>query len=319
MRSGTSKTLLPSTSFGYNSMGALKSVMLHIPGRELELVKGDNCSKYMFKSVPDSKQYRKDLMNLKTFFQNRGIVVHELSDLVSLNNEMINYLPCITRVHDTAVITDHGAIVSSMAHEGRRDEQVVIREALQRLNIPLLYEFDDPLDAFEGCMIISDSTLLVMNTAFHSESSNWKLIPGALNYFDEVLYIDIGGSARFSHPYRLFNKVSNHLVLAYLPALHKSFRIDRYGTERIDLSSYLKFKGVETVELSEQEYKNMGCCFIALEEGVIVHHPHALEKNTLKELQKRGVQMVFFQPEAILAGGGSLRSHTLRLLRGNEC
>jgi len=54
---------------------------------------------------------------------------------------------------------------------------------------------------------------------------------------------------------------------------------------------------------------------VPLEPGVILHYDTALSGRTRQRLSRRGVELILFHPDAMLAGGGSLRCLTLRLHR----
>ena len=60
---------------------------------------------------------------------------------------------------------------------------------------------------------------------------------------------------------------------------------------------------------------DLGVCLVALEPGLILHYDNALDRETQLVLARKGVELVFFHPECVTAGGGSLRCMTLRLHR----
>jgi arginine deiminase len=72
---------------------------------------------------------------------------------------------------------------------------------------------------------------------------------------------------------------------------------------------------VELVEVSSEEQQRWACSFVPLQPRKIVHYSIALNRQTWRELERRGVESIVFHPDALLAGGGSLRCLTMRLLR----
>jgi arginine deiminase len=74
-------------------------------------------------------------------------------------------------------------------------------------------------------------------------------------------------------------------------------------------------RGVEVIPLSSEEQRLWGCTFVPIEPNVVVHYNFAWREETKQILRQRGVNIIEFQPDALLAGGGSLRCLTLRLWR----
>jgi arginine deiminase len=84
----------------------------------------------------------------------------------------------------------------------------------------------------------------------------------------------------------------------------------------------LRLQGAEVLELadyidnvSDAEPRRLACSFVPLEPGVLVHYDTALDLQTRRTLSCKGVEFTVFHPEAMRAGGGSLRCLTLRLHR----
>jgi len=301
--------------FGCEEFGRLTTVLLHRPGPELRLVNSQNHRQWLFDRVPDIGRLVEEHDRYRELLISHGVEVLELSDHIDDHHELISRMPNLMYLHDTAVISSKGAIVSSMAWEARRNEETVVREALVNLGIPVLMEFDDPQDAFEGCLLLSPETVLVAETERHSRASIEKFVRSALAVFREVIYVDVPKARRFMHPDTIYNRVSLDLALAYLPALKASYLYSNGGVEKVDFAEFMHHRGVEVISVSDSEQLRLACSFVPLEPGVIVHYDTALDKETLALLARKGVDAVFLHPEAMTAGGGSLRCVTLRLHR----
>ncbi len=87
------------------------------------------------------------------------------------------------------------------------------------------------------------------------------------------------------------------------------------GVDKIDFAEHMQRKGVELINISDSEQMRLACSFVPLQPGVIFHYDTALDRETQILLARKGVEVIFFHPEALLAGGGSLRCITLRLRR----
>jgi arginine deiminase len=301
--------------FGCDSLGRLTRVMVHRPGDELKIIDATNHRQWLFDTVPDVTAFREEHQAYCELLQAHGVEVLELADYVPNAPAKLAHMPNITYMHDTAVISRRGAILSRMAWAGRRDEHLVVREALQNLGIPIFTAFDGPHDAFEGCLLLSPQTVLVAETERHSFLSIRKFIARALAAFEEVLYLQVPKARRFMHPDTIYNRITDRLALVYLPAIESAYLYRRTGVEPIDFPQLMRDRGIELVNVSDCEQQRLACSFVPLEPGVIFHYDTALDPATRQQLARKGVQIIPFHPHALHAGGGSLRCLTLRLHR----
>jgi len=308
-------TMNNAITFGCDRLGRLESVMVHTPGEELKLINESNREKWLFDAIPEIDRYREEHLHYCDMLQKLGVKVFEIADVVPEQRESIRMMPNLTFLHDTAVISKKGMLLSRMAFEGRKNEDVVVKKALARLGIPILTEFDEDEDAFEGCLLLSESTLLVAHTERHRKHSIQKFIRRSLAHFDEVIFADIPKARRYMHPDTIFNRIKDNVVLAYPPAFIETYHITSDHMIPIDLPSFLAKRGIEMIAVSDKEQQNLACSFVPLQSGVMLHYDTALEKETIDKLKAKGVEILFFHPDAMRAGGGSLRCHTLRLCR----
>ncbi len=305
-------------SFGCDALGRLTRVMVHRPGAELEIINRSNYRAWLFDGVPDVAAFRAEHEAYSELLRSCGVEVLELADHVAHAAEKLAHLPNITYLHDVAVVSNRGALLSSMAWAGRRDEHLVVREALENLGIPIFWAFDDPQDAFEGCLLLSPQTILVAETERHNPLSIHKFIARALSAFDEVIYVKIPKARRFMHPDTVYNRITDRLALAYLPALEAAWLYRRDRIEPVDFPALMRARGIELLNVSDSEQQRLACSFVPLEPGVIFHYDTALDPATRRELSRRGIEIIPFHPRALRAGGGSLRCLTLRLHRATR-
>jgi arginine deiminase len=309
--------------FGCDVLGRLTRVMVHKPGDELKLINADNYRDWLFDCVPDVHAFAEEHEAYCELLRTHGVEVLELSHCIGNAAGRLSHMPNVTYMHDIAVVSRRGALLSYMAWPGRRNEHLVVREALQNLGIPIFSEFDEPGDAFEGCLLLSPQTVLVAETERHSFRSVGKFVKRALSAFDEVLYLKVPKARRYMHPDTIYNRITERLSLVYLPAIEAAYlyRKDQPGAtqhpqpERIDFPEFMRARGIELIDVSDAEQQRLACSFVPLEPGVIFHYDTALDATTRRHLSRKGVEMIFFHPQALCAGGGSLRCLTLRLHR----
>lgn len=307
-----SYTVIEARDFGCEHFGRLRRVLLHRP-QGLDVIDGGNYLQWQFDRVPEVNRFIEEHDQYRALLTRHGVQVLELADYVEQHHSLLRNKPNLTYLHDIAAVSSKGAFLSSMVNS-RKGEELAVGEALRRLGIPILTDFD-PEDAFEGCLLLSPQTLLVAETERHSRASIEKFISKALGSFPEVIYADIPKARRYMHPDTIFNRVTMKLALAYLPAFQATVLHTRKGAEAIDFERFMTKRGVEIVNVSDSEQARLACSFVPLEPGVIFHYDTALDAGTRRKLSRKGVEIIFFHPEAMVAGGGSLRCLTLRLSR----
>lgn len=300
--------------YGIEKFGRLETAMVHSPVRSLSRVTEDNREFFLFDEVPDVDRYLEEHRQYCTLLQDHGVTVHHLSDHVHRNLDLLERLPNLAYMHDIAVISSHGAILSKMSSRGRCHEEIVVKEALTDLGIPTLYEPCEG-ESFEGCLLLSPKTVFVADTERHSRKSIERFIDHILQHFDEVIYAQIPQDRRFMHPDMVLNRITDRLMVYYPPAFLKTFHVTGEKRTEIDLKVWMKERKVDLVPLSDREQRQWGSSFVPLEPGVVICYDISYDPGTLRLLEHEGVRFIFFHPQALLAGGGSLRCLTMRLYR----
>lgn len=300
--------------YGIEKFGRLKTVLVHRPDQSLPKISEANREYFLFDKVPDVEKYLEEHQRYCALLESHGVTVHQLSDHVRHNTDLLERLPNLAYLHDTAVVSSYGAIVSKMSSLGRRHEEIVVREALTDLGVPILYEPDEG-EAFEGCLLLAPGIVFVADTERHDKSSIQKFIDFILGYFDEVIYARIPQERRFMHPDMVLNRVTDCLMVYYPPAFLETFSITKERRASIDIKAWMKARRIDLIPLSDPEQRQWGCSFVPLEPGVLINYDISLSPKTIHALEQEGVRLISFHPDALLAGGGSLRCLTMRIWR----
>lgn len=300
--------------YGIENFGRLETVMVHSPEQSLSKITEDNREFFLFDKVPNVDKYLEEHRQYCTLLKEQGVCVQYLSDHVHRNRDLLQRLPNLAYMHDIAVISSQGAILSKMSTRGRCHEEIVVGEALADLGIPTLYEPCEG-ESFEGCLLLSPKTVFVADTQRHSKKSIEKFIRCILSTFDEVIYAQIPQERRFMHPDMVLNRITDELMVYYPPAFLQTFYITREKRTQIDLKAWMKERKIELIPLSDREQQQWASSFVPLQPGVIICYDISYDSKTLSLLEREGVQFIFFHPEALLAGGGSLRCLTMRVYR----
>lgn len=301
-------------SYGTEKLARLRTVFLHQPNQSLNLVNYSNYQDYLFNFPPDIDQYRDEHHQYAQLLRSQGIQVLELKDYVQENKALIPTLPNLPYLNDTCLITSQGAIVSKMCPGSRAGEELVVQEAIENSGIPIFHVFHGDAQ-FEGCLVISPDILFIADTERHNRITIEGFFDQALEIFPEIIFAEIPQERRYMHPDMIFGRISENLALCYSPAFLKTFLITKEKRTEIILNDYLAKKDIELLEVSDQEQQNWGCSFVSLQPNTLIHYDISLNLNTQNKLSRKGVEIIEFHPDALLAGGGSLHCLTLRVWR----
>ncbi len=300
------------STYGAENFGRLKTVMLHRPFHSILDINSITMGYYLFDAIPDAERYMDEHDQYRKLLQKQDISTLELSDFVYENRNLMDTLASLPYLNDSSVISRFGTILSQMGG-GRQGEEIVVREALTNLGIPIVFEFS-PIDHFEGCLILPER-LFIACTERHRRASIEKFLPTAVSLFGEVIYVECPKARRFMHADMVYGQINENLALAFLPAFLETYSITDKGAKEIDFTKHMFENGIEIISISDQEQKNWGCSFVPLDPRRIIHYDIALSVQTSKALSAKGVEVIEFHPNALLAGGGSLRCLTLQILR----
>ena len=222
-----------SINFGAEKLGRLKKVLLHNPEQSIRRITETNLQFYLYDKVPVYPRFIDEHNAYRKLLTDNGVEVYELSELIVNNRELMSYLPNLAYLNDTAVITNKGAILSSMCPGGRQFEEIVVREALTALSIPILHEFE-PGEQFEGFITLFPDTLFIADTERHSKKSLENFFIFALQYYQNIIYVEAPQARRFMHPDMIFNKISDQLGVYFPAAFVNCWHIQKDTRQIID-------------------------------------------------------------------------------------
>lgn len=129
--------------YGTENFGRLKTAMLHRPTVSIRNINPVTMGYYLFDAIPEPDLYLEEHDGYRRLLQLQGVSVLELSDFVRENRTLMDSLASLPYLNDSSVITKRGMILSQMGW-GRQGEEIVVKEALTNLGVPIAYEFTPP-------------------------------------------------------------------------------------------------------------------------------------------------------------------------------
>jgi dimethylargininase len=208
-------------------------------------------------------------------------------------------------VYDPALVADAGAIMLRPGKEGRRGEVEVMTADFVEAGVPTAARLQAPATAEGGDTLWLDENTLLVGRGHRTNDEGIAELAEALPGID-VLAFDLPhlhGSGEVLHLLSLLSPLDVDLAVAYPPLMP------------VRLVELLAARGMELVEVPEEEFETMGPNVLALGPRVAL----ALEGNdeTRRRMEAAGVDVRVYRGDEISRkGDGGPTCLTRPLLRG---
>jgi dimethylargininase len=211
--------------------------------------------------------------------------------------------PDAVYAYDPVLIGPEGAILLRIGKEGRAGEAEALVTALTAAGIPIVARMEAPATADGGDMFWLDEQTLLIGRGYRTNDAGIAALRALLRDTD-VLEFDLPhlrGRGEVLHLLSLVSPLADNLVVAYLPLLP------------VRLVELFEQRGIEIVEVPDEEFESMGANVLALAPRVGL----ALERNTetRRRLERAGVTMLTYEGAELSKGDGGPTCLTRPLLR----
>lgn len=205
--------------------------------------------------------------------------------------------------YDPALVADDGALLLRPGKEERRGEVDAMAEDFAAAGVPVAGRLAEPELAEGGdCCWLDERTLLV-GIGYRTNEAGVARLRELLPQV-EVVAFDLPhwhGRAEVMHLLSLISPLAPELAVVYAPLLPTR------------LAQLLEQRGVELVEVPDEEFASMGSNVLALAPRVVL----AVEGNprTRERMERAGVEVVTYRGEELSKGDGGPTCLTRPLLR----
>ena len=306
-------------NFGINhESGHLKKVMVHHPGKELELANKDPLAHH-FEQPVDVRRFKSDHLELITGLEEAGVEVLRIAEIISENKEALEKVqecPNLVFVRDSSTVTEKGVFLFRMGLPTRRKETPVIQAAHQELDIPIVLEMKDP-ETFEG-----GGFALLENRAAVAGLCD-RTTMGALDQMGDYLLenrlIDTWitlempkGSVHIDGEFAELpgkTAISHSEVMEEVPTTFRT-RTENWGGSFME---WLRDDGWDIIEITDQECFDMAANFLTVYEDLAFHYTG--NPRVMREVNERGIDVVQIPGEEMRKGMGGIHCMTCPILR----
>jgi dimethylargininase len=207
-------------------------------------------------------------------------------------------------VYDPALVSDRGALLLRPGKEGRRGEVEVLGADLVEAGVPIAMRVEAPGTVEGGDTLWLDERTLLVGRGYRTNDEGIRQLAEGLPGVDAIPFDlpHLRGAGEVLHLLSLLSPLDEDLAVAYLPLMP------------VRLVELLAERGVELVEVPDEEFETMGPNVLALAPRVAL----ALEGNdeTRRRMERAGVDVRVYRGDEISRkGDGGPTCLTRPLLR----
>ena len=197
--------------------------------------------------------------------------------------------------HDPAVVTNRGVILCNMGKEARKGEPGAVEDYCNQNGLTILGKITPPGTLEGGDVLWIDEKTVAVGEGYRTNSEGIKQFRDLLeDGVDEVIPVPLPhwtGPTDCLHLLSNVSPVDHDLYVVYSPLITVPFR------------NYLLKRGIQLIEVPEEEYSTLGCNILALAPKKVI----MVDGNpkVRSALEKEGVEVsVFDGSEICLKGAG---------------
>jgi arginine deiminase len=307
------------SDFGINhESGALKRVMVHPPGKELELANADPVAHHFDQPV-DIKRFISDHQELVDSLEEVGVETLLVRELIADNKKALEQsykAPNLVFVRDSSTMTDNGAMLFRMGLPSRREETPVIRAAHEANGVPVALEMEEP-DSFEG----GGFALLEGGVAVAGlcDRSNQGALDQMGDYLLENklidLYVQLNMPEGIVHIDGEFCELPGKVALIHPEVMEEVPTVFRTRGERWEgsFTEWLREDNWDILEITDQECFDMAANFLTIDKDLAFHYTG--NPRVMQECKERGIDVVQIPGEEMRKGMGGIHCMTCPVLR----
>jgi N-dimethylarginine dimethylaminohydrolase len=230
-------------------------------------------------------------------------LLEETGAEVVLSESSADGNPDAIYTYDPALVADEGALLLHPGKEIRRGEVGAMAEDFERAGVPMAGRLDAPAWAEGGDCCWLDARTLLVGCGYRTNAAGIARLRELLPEV-EVVAFDLPhwhGRDEVMHLMSLISPLAPDLAVVYEPLLPAR------------LALLLEARGVELVQVPDEEFDSMGSNVLALAPRVAL----AVEDNprTRERMERAGVEVLTYRSEELSKGDGGPTCLTRPLLR----
>jgi len=303
---------------GYPEYGRLRKVLMHAPGKEIDLIDPRTYKRWLFEDAIDPEEFQKQHEGFVNTLRSEGVDVLLLSDILGKEANSLKLIegqPNLVFTRDLVTITSAGYILMRMKSPVRRRETEIVEKAVHRLGITTLMKAQPPATIEGGDLIFADEETLLLGVGRRTNSHGLQQINRAATKSGLHRIVAMQMPPWTIHLDGTMMIIDRDLAIIHAKSARKSAAIYENGklTERVQILEFLRRRKMKLIEVTDYERRRRATNLIAISPRKIVGY--AGNARVTRELLKSGVDFIGVEGSELIRGAGGPRCMTAPLLR----
>lgn len=243
-----------------NAYGSLKRVIVHRPGRELDLVTPSNLEEFHFAQPVDRQKFVSDYDQMLSLFREQGVEILLLREILKDDEDAIGYIdhrPNITYTRDLATVFSRGAVLMNPYLKGRWGDQHMMERAFNRLGVPLLGAIESPGYLEGGGVTILGDDTAVVSLCDRANDIGTGMLRELILGKDVQYFLEVPLPFGHIHIDGIFMVLDAHLALLYKNSFEafpcRLYEAGKTFPKHVMFLEFLDRRGVRLLEITKEE------------------------------------------------------------------
>ncbi|MBM3291247.1 hypothetical protein FJY84_01055 [Candidatus Bathyarchaeota archaeon] len=301
-----------------NEVGELRRVLVHHPGKELELA-NLNPALHHFKSQVNVKRFQSHHQMMTEALNDSGVEVLDIGTLLAddpFTSKLIHQSPNLVYTRDSSTITDAGAILFRMGLESRRYETPIVKAAHLASGTPIAHYTPEGQTLEGGSFILLEGKVaLAALTPRTTQGGIEDLQSFLLNEQLIDQFIQINLPKGISHIDTEFIELPGKIALFNRETLeaYPATIFTRSETWTASYLEWLRDNEYDVIEITSEQCEEMACDLLTVDEALILHS--SSNDHIIDEIRERGIEVIQIPGDEFIKGNGGVHCMTCPLLR----
>ena len=308
------------SKWGVNSAhGDLKSVLMHRPGVELDVVTEETLEIFNFDEPVNREIFVAEYNNMVSHFENHGVECIFLTDILKDDEDSLGYIahrPNMTYTRDLAAMFRSGAVLLGPQLRGRWGDQDIVGRALKKMGIPILGSIDCPAFLEGGGVTMINEDTVVASICDRATQSGTAALRQLVLGSEVEYFLDVPLPFGHIHIDGLYMTLDDELAIAHLEPLNilpcRLYKAGNPEPRHIMFSEFLSERNIKVIEINEQEMREGHLNLVVTKQGKKAIGFECAARMA-SEMAKFGWEMSTFPSDTLFKGNGGAHCMTMPL------
>jgi len=297
--------------------GTLERVLVHHPGRELELA-NINPSSHNFDQPVDIERFIAEHRRLMEALAEAGVEVLDVGTLVRSDTKMAEQVaqcPNLVFTRDSSIVTDAGVVLMRMGIPSRRLETPIIKAAHKAMNLPVGLELSEPMTFEGGGFALLEGRVAVAGLCSRTTRDALDALRGFL--FENGVadtFIGLNLPADDIHIDGDMAELPGRVALVHVETLEHA-PADFYTRSeawRESFVGWLREESWDILEITDEERMDMAANFLTIDHDLAIHYEG--NPRVMREVEDRGIDVIQIPGDEMRKGNGGVHCMTCPIL-----